>query len=390
MREIKCPHCNTTFTVNESDFEEIKAQIKTHIIEDEVKLRLEAEKNKATIEINNIKAQKDKEKAELQSKIDVLIAERKQNDLLTRSEIEKALSEKQLEIERLKSDADLASKEAELREKNLKDSYEVKLKMKDEQIDYYKDFKSKMSTKMVGESLEQYCLTEFNKIRMTAFPTAYFEKDNDDSQGSKGDFIFKESTSEGGELLSIMFEMKNEMDTTASKHKNEDFFKKLDEDRKKKNCEYAVLVSMLEADNEFYNAGIVDVSYKYEKMYVIRPQCFIPMITLLRNAALKSAEVKNELVRIQNENIDVTNFENKLLAFQTSFNSHYDKAKSKYADAIDQIDKTIANLQKVKDNLISSEKNFRLANADVQDITIKKLTRNNPTMKAKFEEAKDK
>jgi hypothetical protein len=388
MHEIKCPHCNKTFTVNESDFEEIKAQIKNQIIEEQVQLRLKAETNKAEIEIAKLKAESEQQKFELQSKIASLEADKKQNDLIMKSEVDKAISEKEAEISKLKASALIASKEAELKEKNLTDSYEIKLKMKDEQINYYKDFKSKMSTKMVGESLEQYCLTEFNKIRMSAFPTAYFEKDNDDSLGSKGDFIYRENTSEGGELISIMFEMKNEMDTTATKHKNEDFFKKLDEDRKKKNCEYAVLVSLLEADNEFYNAGIVDVSYRYEKMYVIRPQCFIPMITLLRNAALKSADIKNELVRIQNENIDVTNFEEKLLTFQNHFNDHYEKAKSKYDAAIEQIDKTIANLQKVKESLVSSEKNFRLANADIQDITIKKLTRNNPTMKAKFDELK--
>ena len=274
----------------------------------------------------------------------------------------------------------------------MKREYEAKLKHKDEQlkekdeqIDYYKDFKARQSTKMVGESLEQHCLTQFNSLRMTAFPTAYFEKDNDAKSGSKGDFIFRESV-EGTEFISIMFEMKNEMDETATKHKNEDFFKELDKDRREKKCEYAVLVSLLEMDNELYNNGIVDVSYRYEKMYVIRPQFFIPMITLLRNAALNSLKYRQELEAAKNQQLDIANFEENMNAFKQGFGRNYEIASKKFKTAIDEIDKTITHLQKTKDALLSSENQLRLANNKAEDLSIKKLTKNAPSVRKMFEE----
>ena len=267
----------------------------------------------------------------------------------------------------------------------MKEQYEEKIKLKDEQIEYYRDFKAKQSTKMVGESLEQHCDYEFNKIRASAFPNAYFEKDNDARSGSKGDFIFRDMDENGTEFISIMFEMKNETDTTSTKKKNEDFFKELDKDRREKNCEYAVLVSLLEIDNELYNTGIVDVSYKYPKMYVVRPQFFIPIITLLRNAAMNSLEYRQELETIRHQNIDISNFEEKMNLFKEGFSRNYRLASDKFQTAIDEIDKSISHLQKIKDALISSENNLRLANDKAEDLTIKKLTRGNPTMKALFD-----
>ena len=276
---------------------------------------------------------------------------------------------------------------SQLKEQSLHKEYEDKLKLKDEQIEYYKDFKARQSTKMMGESLEQHCLNQFNSLRMTAFPTAYFEKDNDVRTGSKGDFIFRESI-EGIEFISIMFEMKNEMDTTATKHKNEDFFKELDKDRREKGCEYAVLVSLLEIDNELYNNGIVDVSYKYEKMYVIRPQFFIPIITLLRNAALNSVKYRQELEAAKNQQIDILHFEENMNAFKEGFARNYRLASEKFKTAVDEIDKTILHLQKTKDALLSSENNLRLANNKAEDLSIKKLTKNAPMVKEIFDEMK--
>ena len=275
--------------------------------------------------------------------------------------------------------------ENKLKTQALKEQYEEKIKLKDEQIEYYRDFKAKQSTKMVGESLEQHCDYEFNKIRASAFPNAYFEKDNDARSGSKGDFIFRDMDENGTEFISIMFEMKNETDTTSTKKKNEDFFKELDKDRREKNCEYAVLVSLLEIDNELYNTGIVDVSYKYPKMYVVRPQFFIPIITLLRNAAMNSLEYRQELETIRHQNIDISNFEEKMNLFKEGFSRNYRLASDKFQTAIDEIDKSISHLQKIKDALISSENNLRLANDKAEDLTIKKLTRGNPTMKALFD-----
>lgn len=310
-------------------------------------------------------------------------------------ELIKAVSEKDSEIERLKNDLKIKDKDDELKLNEAvakikneleaaKTEYAVTLKAKDDQISYYKDLKTKMSTKMVGETLEQHCQTEFDKIRMTAFPNAYFEKDNDAKSGSKGDFIFRECDENGTEIISIMFEMKNEMDETATKHKNEHFFDKLDKDRNEKKCEYAVLVSLLEADSELYNTGIVDVSYKYPKMYVIRPQFFIQMITLLRNAALNSLKYKQELAVVREQNIDITHFEEDLNEFKNRFSRNYNLASKRFTEAIEEIDKSIDHLNKIKDALLSSENNLRLANNKAEDITIKKLTKNNPTMAGMF------
>lgn len=299
------------------------------------------------------------------------------------------LQDKSKKILELESNIETNKLAFDLEKKQIEETYKEKLHMKDEEVAYYKDLKTKMSTKMVGETLEQHCQIEFNKIRTTAFPNAYFEKDNDARSGSKGDFIFREKDLDGTEFLSIMFEMKNEMDTTQTKHKNEDFLKELDKDRNEKGCEYAVLVSMLEADNEFYNTGIVDMSYRYPKMYVIRPQFFIPMITLLRNAALNTVSYKKELIAVKNQNIDVSNFENQMLDFQEKFGRNYDLAQKQFKNAIDEIDKSIDHLNKIKEALTSSERNLRLANDKAQDLSIKKLTRSNPTMKKLFDEAKN-
>lgn len=301
---------------------------------------------------------------------------------------EKEISDKSTKIMELTGQLNSQEKENQLKEKSLKEQYEDKLKYKDEQIEYYKDFKARQSTKMVGESLEQHCLTEFNRIRMTAFPMAYFEKDNDARTGSKGDFIFRESAEDGTEFISIMFEMKNEMDETASKHKNEDFFKELDKDRREKGCEYAVLVSLLEIDNELYNTGIVDVSYRYKKMYVIRPQFFIPMITLLRNAALNALKYQQELKTLKNQQLDILHFEENMQNFKDGFARNYELASRKFQDAIDDIDKTIKALEKTKADLLSSDRNLRLANDKAQDLSIKKLTKNAPSVKAMFDQIK--
>ncbi len=350
-------------------------------------------------EINALKAdyiaknmEQDKEIAKLQAQLANGENEKKMAVSEARQLKDKELAEKNTEIIRLKDQLSNKDTEKQLGEESLKREYEAKLKHKDEQlkekdeqIDYYKDFKARQSTKMVGESLEQHCLTQFNSLRMTAFPTAYFEKDNDAKSGSKGDFIFRESM-DGTEFISIMFEMKNEMDETATKHKNEDFFKELDKDRREKKCEYAVLVSLLEMDNELYNNGIVDVSYRYEKMYVIRPQFFIPMITLLRNAALNSLKYRQELEAAKNQQLDIANFEENMNAFKQGFGRNYEIASKKFKTAIDEIDKTITHLQKTKDALLSSENQLRLANNKAEDLSIKKLTKNAPSVRKMFEE----
>lgn len=320
----------------------------------------------------------------LKSKIVSLEAEKKL--AINEAVNEKEISEQKEKIALLNGQIETNEKAAQLKEQTIKENYEEKLKGKDEQIAYYKDLKAKQSTKMVGETLEQHCEIEFNKLRATGFQNAYFEKDNDAKSGSKGDFIFKEFSDDGTEFISIMFEMKNEMDETATKHKNEDFFKKLDKDRNEKKCEYAVLVSLLEADNELYNTGIVDVSYRYPKMYVIRPQFFIPMITLLRNASLNTLQYKQELAVIRNQNIDISHFEEDMNEFKDKFSRNYRLASEKFKKAIDEIDKTIDHLQKTKDALLSSENNLRLANNKAEELSIKRLTRNNPTMAAKFAE----
>ena len=389
-KELKCPHCGKVFSIDESEYIELLSQVRNQEFDKELASR-----------IHQLEESKQKEKELLQTKLE---SENKDNVAKLREEIfrlenelkqsrnekeyaiKDAVSEKEKEILSLRSDIQLKDKENELQLRNLKSQYEDKLKGKEEEVAYYKDLKTKLSTKLVGETLEQHCQIEFNRLRMTAFPNAYFEKDNDASSGSKGDFIYREHDENNIEIISIMFEMKNESDTTATKHKNEDFLKELNKDRKEKNCEYAVLVSMLEADSEYYNAGIVDVSYQYEKMYVVRPQCFIPIITLLRNAALNSMKYKQELAIIKAQNIDVSNFEDKLLDFQDKFNKNYVLANDKFNKAIEEIDKTIDHLVKVKEGLLGADRNLRLANEKAQDLTIKKLTHNNETMKQLFEE----
>ena len=336
---------------------------------------------------------KDAEISELDRRIIELQAKLDATETTTKLAVAEALEKKNEELSQKSSEiadlkGELKNKETEsrLNEKSLKEQYEDKLRLKDEQIEYYKDFKARQSTKMIGESLEQHCLNQFNSIRMTAFPNAYFEKDNDARTGSKGDFIYRESGDDGTEFISIMFEMKNEADTTATKHKNEDFFKELDKDRNEKGCEYAILVSLLEIDNELYNNGIVDVSYKYPKMYVIRPQFFIPMITLLRNAAQNSLQYRQELQVVRNQQVDILNFEENMNAFKEGFARNYRLASERFATAIDEIDKTIDHLNKIKSALLSSENNLRLANNKAEELSIKRLTKNAPTVKAMFDE----
>ena len=369
--------------------EQLKSQIAGN--ETEKKLAINEAVQKKEKERDSTISKKNEELAEKELEIEHLKAQLERADTekkLAVSEAvqskEKELSDKVTEITELKGQLSSKETESQLKEKSLKEQYEDKLKLKDEQIEYYKDFKARQSTKMVGESLEQHCLTQFNSIRMTAFPTAYFEKDNDAKTGSKGDFIFRESSADGTEFISIMFEMKNEMDETATKHKNEDFFKELDKDRREKGCEYAVLVSLLEIDNELYNNGIVDVSYRYEKMYVIRPQFFIPMITLLRNAALNSLKYQQELQIVKNQQLDILHFEENMKVFKDGFTRNYELASRKFQDAIDDIDKTIKALEKTKADLLSSERNLRLANDKAQDLSIKKLTKNAPSVRAMF------
>lgn len=337
-------------------------------------------------------AKKDSELAELNRRLTELQARVDADDTAKKLAVAEAVEKKNTELtERLSElaelKAELKSKETEalLNTEALKKQYDDRLRLKDEQIEYYKDFKARQSTKMIGESLEQHCLTQFNSLRMTAFPNAYFEKDNDARTGSKGDFIYRECGEDGTEFISIMFEMKNEADTTATKHKNEDFFKELDKDRREKGCEYAILVTLLEADSELYNGGIVDVSYKYPKMYVIRPQFFIPIITLLRNAAKNSLEYRRELQLVKNQQLDLVNFESSMQSFKDGFARNFDLASRKFGDAIEQIDKSIAQLQRVKESLLSSQNNLRLANDKAQDLSIKKLTKNAPSVKAMFD-----
>ena len=410
MQEIKCPKCGEVFVVDESGYANIVKQVRDKEFAKELQKREEELKDAQQKDLDLVRLEqknqldkalsaKDSELSEKDKKIQELEACIKNNEIsrnLAISEArqlkDKELAEKNTEIIRLKDQLSNKDTEKQLGEESLKREYEAKLKHKDEQlkekdeqIDYYKDFKARQSTKMVGESLEQHCLTQFNSLRMTAFPTAYFEKDNDAKSGSKGDFIFRESV-EGTEFISIMFEMKNEMDETATKHKNEDFFKELDKDRREKKCEYAVLVSLLEMDNELYNNGIVDVSYRYEKMYVIRPQFFIPMITLLRNAALNSLKYRQELEAAKNQQLDIAHFEENINAFRQGFGRNYEIASKKFKTAIDEIDKTITHLQKTKDALLSSENQLRLANNKAEDLSIKKLTKNAPSVRKMFEE----
>lgn len=419
MNEIICPNCKKAFKVDEAGFADILKQVRDHQFEEELKNRLDlADKDKESAvklaeaniknalqeELNN----KDKELAELKAQKEIelskKIAEKESELLQVKSKLENAEVEKKLAITEAtqkveKERDDLANivkikdTEKQLLEKSISEKYQAELKEKDaiikhkdEEIALRKDMKLKLSTKMIGETLEQHCETEFNKLRATAFQRAYFEKDNDSKSGSKGDFIYKETDEAGNEIISIMFEMKNEGDETATKKRNEDFLKELDKDRNEKKCEYAVLVSLLEADSDYYNSGIVDVSHKYPKMYVVRPQFFIPIITLLRNAAMNTIQYKAELALVRNQNVDITNFEEKINTFKEGFARNYELASRKFKIAIDEIDKTIDHLQKTKDALLSSDNNLRLANQKAEDLTIKKLTHGNPTMKAKFDE----
>ena len=398
MKELKCPNCGSLFTVDEAGYASIVSQVRNAEFEEEMARRLKEMQGlqdarqlakDAEARENFTRKLGDKEKTILAKEQEIvrLKASLEGMEEKTRLEIDKAVAAKNLEIAELKSQSTLAKSQAELQKTALKDEYEAKLKLAQEQVDYYKDMKIRMSTKMVGETLEAHCSTIFNGQMRPMFPNAYFEKDNDASGGSKGDFIFRDFE-DGTEYISIMFEMKNEMDETATKHKNEDFFKKLDADRKAKGCEYAVLVSLLEPDNELYNNGIVDVSYRYPKMYVIRPQFFMPIITLLVNASKKSLEYKKELAIARSQSLDITNFENKLLEFKDKFGRNYRLASEKFQDAIKEIDKSIAALQKTKDALLGSENNLRLALDKAEDLTIRKLTYKNPTMKALCDEAR--
>jgi hypothetical protein len=404
MNEITCPHCKKTFQLDEAGYLDIVKQVRTQEFDKELHDRLElAEKDKESAvklaeektkselrtefvklqkENAEIKARKDTEIQKLQSKVDASETEKK-------LALTEAIATLEKERDNLAHELKGKDVEKQLLESSLKSKYETELKNKDEMISYYKDMKAKLSTKMVGETLELHCETEFNRLRATAFQKAYFEKDNDASAGTKGDYIYREEDEHGTEIISIMFEMKNEGDETATKKKNEDFLAKLDEDRNKKGCEYAVLVSLLESESELYNTGIVDVSHKHAKMYVIRPQFFIPMITLLRNAAMSSLQYKAELAIVKAQDIDITNFEQSLNKAKTDFARNYELAGRKFAYAIEGIEKTIKQLEKTKQDLLSSENNFRLANDKLQGTSIKKLTRNNPTMAAKFAELEE-
>lgn len=390
MQEIKCPKCGEVFQVDESGYAAIVKQVRDREFEKEILERdnaHKAEKDSAIrLAVTKAESEKDRQLAQKEIEISRLKGELQINKTNTDLAIKNAVQEKETAILELQSQIKLKNNEWELKEKSLNEKYADELRRREEEIAYYKDFKAKQSTKMIGESLEQHCETEFNKLRATAFQNAYFEKDNDARTGSKGDFIYREFSDDGVEFISVMFEMKNEMDTTATKHKNEDFFKELDKDRKEKNCEYAVLVTMLEADNEYYNSGIVDVSYKYPKMYVVRPQFFIPIITVLRNAAINSLKYKQELEVIRNQNIDITHFEEDINEFKDKFSRNFRLASEKFQKAIEEIDKTIDHLQKTKEALLSSENNLRLANNKAEDLSIKKLTKGNPTMAAKFAE----
>ena len=434
MKELKCPKCGSVFSVDEADYVSILNQVKNEEFEAELRRRMtevnarhqteqqlasaKAEQNFQQLlnrkaqelsaketeiarlkqQLQSIATQKDNErtialaaKDQAIASLNATIGQHETNLqialLKKQNETQNIIQQKEQQIQRLQDNAELERSKAQIRENELIKRYQHELQMKQEQVEYYKDLKTRMSTKMVGETLEMHCSTLFNQMLRPVMPGAYFEKDNDATDGTKGDFIFRDSE-DGTEYVSIMFEMKNEMDTTATKHKNEDFLKKLDEDRRKKGCEFAVLVSLLEPDSELYNGGIVDVSHRYPKMYVIRPQFFIPLITLLVQTSKKSLDYKRQLLLAQSKEVDVTNFENKLMDFKTKFGRHYELASKKFDDAIKQIDDTIAKLLRIKENLLGSENNLRLANQDTEELTIRKLTYKNPTMKAKFDEAR--
>ncbi len=407
MPELKCPHCGKTFVVEDTELNSIVSQIRDQEFDKDLSARVkEIEAHLSEKHQLDLQASESQLKLSLhaahEKELEKLRAQMKQMEeknallesRLSSSEDKKKIAVmeavQKIEEEKREMESKLSGEKRDLEKELLqeKDTRKLLLEQKDEQIAYYKDLKTKMSTKMVGETLEQHCEIQFNQLRPTAFRNAYFEKDNDARTGSKGDYIYRECDENGIEIISIMFEMKNEMDETATKHKNEDFFKELDKDRREKNCEYAVLVSLLENDSELYNAGIVDVSYRYEKMYVVRPQCFIPIITLLRNAALNSLQYKQELMVVRNQDIDISNFEDSLLRFKDDFSRNYNLAHSHFDKAIEEIDKTIQHLEKVKKELLGSDNQLRIANNKVEDINVKKLTKGNPTMQARFDELK--
>ena len=427
MEEIVCPHCKKVFTIDEMNYENIVKQVRdkefykalnerqelmnedkekavniakleaskdlNEVISqkemeiERLKAKLQDAESQKTIAIQETLAKKDQEIGELTRKIAQFDSEKKLAVTEAVSEKEKEITQKNETIANLNATIEINQAKNDSEKQSLQDQFRRDMEAKDREVEFYKDYKARQSTKMIGESLERFCEEEFNKLRATGFQNAYFEKDNDARTGSKGDFIFRELDDDGTEVVSIMFEMKNEADTTATKHKNEDFFKELDKDRNEKSCEYAVLVTMLEPDSEYYNTGIVDVSYKYDKMYVIRPQFFIPMISLIRNASRKSLDYRRELAMVKSQNIDITNFENQMNDFKEKFGNNYRLANERFTKAIDEIDKTIDHLQKTKEHLLASDRNLRLANDKAQDLTIKKLTKNNPTMARKFEEA---
>jgi len=392
MHEIKCPHCGQTFTIDEVGYANILKQVRDSEFEQQLHERLElAEQDKRNaVELAEVKLANELQKttATKDSEIQDLKAKLGAGEAAQRFAITEAVRAVEKERDELKSGLDRVKLEKQLAEKSLKDKYETQIKDRDDAIERLRDMKARLSTKMVGETLEQHCEIEFNCIRAGTFPRAYFEKDNDARTGSKGDYIFRDSDESGAEFISIMLEMKNESDTPATKKKNEDFLKELDKDRNEKGCEYAVLVSMLEPDSELYNTGIVDVSHRYPKMYVVRPQFFIPIITVLRNAAMNSLEYKSELALVKAQNIDITNFEDELDAFKTGFARNFDLASRQFQTAVDEIDKSIDHLQKTKDALLGTNRNLRLANDKAQDVTLKKLTRGNSTMVDKFVELK--
>ena len=399
MKELKCPKCGSVFTVDEADYASIVSQVKNAEFHDEVERRLremqERQKTEEELAVSKVEkkyqdalSRKDLEISGLKSSVSESESKLRIAIMEEQRKAAESLQGKDKEIAELKASAEISRQKAVNYVNTQKEQYEAKLKMMQEQVDYYKDLKTKMSTKMIGETLEVHCSTQYNQMMRPLLPNAYFEKDNDASGGSKGDFIFRDFAPDGTEYVSIMFEMKNEADETATKHKNEDFFKKLDADRRAKNCEFAVLVSLLEPDNELYNGGIVDVSYRYDKMYVIRPQFFLPIISLLVQTSKKSLEYKRQLAIAKSQSIDVTNFENQLLDFRDKFGRNYRLASEKFQTAIDEIDKSISHLQKIKDALIGSENNLRLANDKAEALTIKKLTQNNPTMSDLFEKAR--
>ncbi len=390
MNEITCPHCGKAFKIDEAGYADILKQVHDREFESELneRLEIESQKNQVEVKLAEVKVAKeaDTKIAKKDAEIERLKAELKSSHISQQLALKEALVAVENERDEFKNGVEKAVLEKKLLEKSLKEKYETQIKDRDDAIGRLQDLKTRLSTKMVGESLEQHCEIEFNRLRATAFPNAYFEKDTDVRRGSKGDYIFRESDELGVEFISIMFEMKNEVDTTATKKKNEDFFKELDKDRTEKNCEYAVLVSHLELDNELYNGGIFDVSYRFPKMYVVRPQFFIPIITLLRNAAKNTLAYKSELARVREQNVDITNFENELEAFKSGFARNYELASSKFKTAIAEIDKTIDHLQKTKEALLGSENQLRLANVKADDLTIKRLTKGNSTMAAKFAE----